>query len=68
MYNAVYAVCVWFMNKTIMISLNDVNSTTLNLIFLPYLLKDLKKYFDSCGGQISMKTAQVCSLCCCIWL
>ena len=22
-------------------------------------LQDLKKYFDSCGGQISMKTVQV---------
>ena len=26
---------------------------------LYFVFKDLKKYFDSCGGQISMKTVQV---------
>ena len=26
-----------------------------------HYLQDLKKYFDSCGGQISMKTVQVCT-------
>ena len=25
-----------------------------------HYFQDLKKYFDSCGGQISMKTVQVC--------